>query len=152
MTALPIVTGKDTPVLRAKAKPVAKVTKQVKKLIKNMRDTLASDEVNGVGIAAAQIGESVQVFLATIGGQDTGKLTVFINPKILYKSKETAIDEEGCLSLPNQFAKIARPISIVIEYTDESGKTSQRELHEFDARVVQHEYDHLQGVLFIDYL
>lgn len=152
MPVLPIVTGQDTPILRAKAKPVPGLTKQLKKLIKNMKQTLESPEVSGVGLAAPQVNESIQLFIAMIGGPETGKLTAFINPTILHRSAETDVMEEGCLSLPNvKWAKVERPVQITLSYTDENGKPQERQFSEFDARVIQHEYDHLQGVLYIDY-
>ena len=148
MASLEIIKGKDQAVLRAKAKKVPAVTKKVLKLISNMKDTLKNPKVHGVGLAAPQINESVQIFIANVHG----KLQAFINPIITYKSNETAIDEEGCLSLPGIWANIPRSIIVRIEYEDEQGKKQQREYTDFEARIIQHEYDHLQGILFIDYL
>ena len=117
-----------------------------------MKATLESPQVSGVGLAAPQVGESIQLFLAQIGGREDGKLVVFINPTITNFSAETDTMEEGCLSLPDEpWAKVTRPTHITIEYLDENGKPQQRQFSEFDARVIQHEYDHLQGVLYIDY-
>ena len=146
MAALPIQTGSDNPILRKKAAKVPKVTKTVLKLIADMRSTVKRED--GAGIAAPQIGESLSLCLATIDG----KLTVLINPKILRKGKETDRQEEGCLSLPGLTVVVERPIDITLRYMDEKGKDQERRFQDFDARVVQHEIDHLEGRLIADYL
>lgn len=152
MSALPIITGKDHPILRAKAKSIPKVTKHIRTLIANMQDTLDSPKVSGVGLAAPQIGESLQIFLAYIGSEKKGSWQVFINPKIVHFSEEKNLDEEGCLSLPKEpWKKVPRANTIIVEYLDEFGKKQSRAFSNFDARVIQHEYDHLQGILYIDY-
>ncbi len=145
MAALPILTGVNNPVLRKKTAPVPKVTKSVLKLIKDMKATM--EEANGVGLAAPQVGVSLRVCL----GQVNGKLTPLINPVITKKSKEIAIDEEGCLSLPLIYLPIPRSVEITVTYLDEKGKEQERKLRDFDARVVQHEVDHLEGILIVDY-
>ncbi len=145
MAALKIVTGADNPKLRVKTERVPKVTKKILKLIKDM--LAAMEEANGVGLAAPQVGETVRVCIALVGG----KITPLINPEITWKSKETAIDEEGCLSLPNVWLPIVRSTGITVTYLDEKGKEQERKLQDFDARVVQHEVDHLEGVLIVDY-
>lgn len=146
MTVLPIVTGQDTEVLRTKTQQVPKVTKEIKKLIKDMQDTVVKAE--GLGIAAPQIGKSLRLCLALFNG----KMNPLINPEIIWKSEETSIMEEGCLSLPGQDVKVERPVEVTIRYLDEKGEEQERRLHDLDARVVQHEIDHLEGVLIVDYL
>lgn len=145
MPALPIVTGADNPVLRKKTERVEKVTKKVLKLIKDMNMSMKA--ANGVGLAAPQVGVSLRVCI----GQVNGKPIPLINPDITWKSKETAIDEEGCLSLPNIWLPVPRSVEIHLTYLDEKGQRQERKLKDFDARVVQHEVDHLEGKLIVDY-
>ena len=144
MALLEIVTGKDTPVLLTKAEPIPKVTKEIKKLIKDMHETVAE---RGVGLAGPQVGVSLRICLCSING----KMTPLINPEITWKSEKTKKDEEGCLSLPGIWLKIPRAVEIHLNYTDEKGNEQERKLKDFDARVVQHEVDHLDGVLITDY-
>ena len=145
VSVLPIVIGPDNPILRKKTKPVPSVTKDLRKLIKDMIDTM--HEANGVGLASPQVAREERVCIAVIGG----KITPLINPKITGHSKETAIDQEGCLSLPNVWIDVARSTEITLTYLDVKGKKQQKKLQNFDARVVQHEVDHLEGVLIVDY-
>jgi len=145
MAALPIVTGADNPVLRQKTEKVTHVTKKTLKLMKDMLDTMKV--ADGVGLAAPQVGRSERICLAMVGGKVLG----LINPEITWKSEETAFDEEGCLSLPNTWLQVPRSTSINLRYVDLDGKPQERKLENFDARVVQHEVDHLDGVLIVDY-
>lgn len=144
MAVLTIVTG-DQPVLRAKTKRVSKVTKEVLKLVRDMTETTV--KAKGAGLAAPQIGQSLRVCIVLIGE----KLIPFINPQITWKDTEMVMGEEGCLSLPNIWLQVPRHRSIVVKYVDEKGKEQERKLNNFDARVVQHEVDHLDGVLITDY-
>lgn len=121
------------------------VTKEIKQLIKDMIDTM--HEANGVGLAAPQVARTERVCIAVIGG----KITPLINPVISAKSKETGLDQEGCLSLPNVWLDIPRSVEITLTYLDLKGKKQARKLKNFDARVVQHEVDHLEGILIVDY-
>ena len=145
MSVLPIVTGADTPILRQKTKPVAKVTKEIVKLLKDMQETTVA--ADGLGIAAPQVGHLERVCIVKIGG----KLTPLINPDITSKSATEETAEEGCLSLPNVWVQVSRAESIVVKYTDTKGKEQERMLERLDARVVQHEVDHLEGKLIVDY-
>ncbi len=145
MAILPIVIGPDNPILRKKTKPVPAVTKDVKQLIKDMIETMK--EASGVGLAAPQVNRTERICIAVIGK----KVTPLINPVITKRSKETDIDQEGCLSLPNVWLMISRSLDIALTYTDLKGKKQERKLKNFDARVVQHEVDHLEGVLIVDY-
>ncbi len=150
MAVLPILTGADNPVLRTPTTPVPGVTKKLKKLLKDMVATM--EAANGVGIAAPQVGSSDRVCIVTLGGPGSGKPLALINPRITRRSEDVAMDEEGCLSLPGVWLKIPRATSITLAYQDESGKAQERQLADFDARVVQHEVDHLDGVLIVDYV
>lgn len=146
MAVLPIVKGADTPILRQKTKNVLKVTKEVLKLIRDMKSTVKA--ADGLGLAAPQVGESLRVCLV----QMHGKMTPLVNPKILWTSDELALMEEGCLSLPGINVDVPRAVEIKVRYLDEKGKEQERHLHDLDARVVQHEVDHLEGILIVDYL
>ncbi len=145
MAVLPIIKGEDTDVLRTKATAIPKVTKDIKKLIKDMKDTVRKAE--GLGIAGPQVGVSKAICLAMFNG----RMTPMINPEILSRSDETSVMEEGCLSLPGIDVNVERPVEITVRYLDEKGAVQERHLHDLDARVVQHEFDHLQGVLIVDY-
>lgn len=145
MTALPIITGKDTPILRAKTKPVPMITKEIKKLIKDMEKTTI--DAKGAGLAAPQVNRSERICIALLGKT----LTPLINPTILWRSDEQEIMEEGCLSLPELWVNVKRPKEIIVKFLTVSGKERELKLSAFDARVVQHEVDHLEGVLITDY-
>ena len=146
MAVLPIVTGADTPILRTKTKKVEKVTKDVQKFVKDMKQTLKASE-NGVGLAAPQVGSNMRILLAHINE----KPVTFINPEITWKSDEVETMEEGCLSVPGIEVAVTRPVSIIVKYLDEKGRDQERKLEDFSARIVQHEMDHLNGILIVDY-
>lgn len=145
MSVLPVITGQDHPVLRAKTKPVAKVTKEIQKLIRDMHDTVRAED--GAGLAAPQVNRSERLCLAMI----SGRMTPLINPEISARSTEKETEEEGCLSLPGIVVAVPRHLSITVKYLDAKGKSQERKLRNFDARVVQHEVDHLEGILIVDY-
>ena len=108
----------------------------------------------GVGLAANQIGILKKIVTIHIQDekQEMEKTYSLFNPIIKSYSKETVVMEEGCLSLPKQFAEVERPVSIKIEYTDEDNKTVKEKKEGYEARILQHEIDHLYGKLFVDYL
>ncbi len=145
MPVLPIVIGRNTKVLRTKTKDVPKITKEIKELIRDMKQTTVA--AKGAGLAAPQVNRTERICLAMIGK----KLTPLVNPHIMWKSKETDTMEEGCLSLPDIWLQIVRPTEIVVKFLSETGKEHELKLSGFDARVVQHEVDHLEGVLIVDY-
>jgi len=145
IAVLPILTGAQNPVLRSKTKPIEKVTKEIKKLLKDMEETAKSAE--GVGIAAPQVGRSERVCLAMINGRSAP----LINPEITWKSEETDVQQEGCLSLPGIWLLVPRATAIAVRYLDEKGQLQERMLKDWDARVTQHEVDHLDGILIVDY-
>ena len=145
MAVLPIIPGQDNPVLRKKNAAVPFVSKEIKKLIKDMEDTV--NAADGAGLAAPQINQSIRLCLALISGQ----IVPLINPEIMWRSVEKEILEEGCLSLPKIWRNIERHLGIIIQYTDVKGQPQERKLTGFDARAVQHELDHLDGVLIVDY-
>lgn len=132
------------PVLREKSVPVQKVDSRIKKMISKMVKTMKDSE--GCGLAAPQIGENIQVMIGIIGK----KTIAMVNPVILSHSTQTNFDDEGCLSIPGEYGKVERWNDIEVEFLDERGVKMRRKLSMFDARVVQHEIDHLNGVLFTD--
>ena len=145
MAVLPIVTGANLPVLRRRTKKVTSFTKDLQKLIQNLLDTVHRAE--GAGLAAPQIGISERVTVARIGEE----FIPLVNPEILWKSEQIVLGEEGCLSLPNVWLNVPRSTDIILRYVDVKGKEFEKKLSGFDARVVQHEVDHLDGVLIVDY-
>jgi peptide deformylase len=131
-----------SPVLRKKAKAVHKVTRQLVELAESMEQLM---KPTGVGLAAPQVGVSEAFFI-----YDVGKgLNLVVNPQILER-KGSASDEEGCLSVPGVWAPIDRATEITLSFLDHSGKRRIRKYTDFEARVIQHEVDHLQGTLFVD--
>lgn len=148
----PIVAFGD-PVLKKKAEEI-EVGKDIKKLVEDMFETMY--EANGVGLAAPQIGLSQRLFIVDAEPMDPENLQgykkVFVNPVILEEYAEDGSYEEGCLSIPGIRAHVVRPEAIKIKYYDENWKEHIEELDGMKARVFQHEYDHIEGVLFVDYI
>ena len=140
------------PILRQKSLDLKSIENEDFLLAEEMMDIMI--RAPGVGLAANQIG--VLKKIVTINIQDKEKNLdnkyVLFNPKIISSSKETVIMEEGCLSIPEQFADIERPKEIVVEYTSEKKKLVKKRIDGAEARVLQHEIDHLSGKLFVDYL
>ena len=129
---------------------------ELKKLIDDMWITLA--EAEGVGLAAPQIGKNIRLFIVdcTPWGEDDPTLAdfkrVFINPEIYEESEETSLFEEGCLSLPGLHENVRRPVAIRMRYLDENFVEHDEEFTGKPARVIQHEYDHIEGLVFTDHL
>jgi len=148
------VTVFGDPVLRKKAVPVTKDFKDLKGFIQNMFDTMYTSD--GVGLAAPQVGQAIRVFVLDTTtdeeGEPAGLIKAFINPEILEKFGEEWVMNEGCLSLPEIREDVLRPESIRIKYQDEDFKVHEEIYSGFTARVIQHEYDHLEGIMFVDYL
>jgi peptide deformylase len=138
------------PTLRGKSKPVKEIDKSIKNLVADMIATLK--RAGGLGLAAAQVGVSARIFVVDLSAIElTESVRVFINPVIIEKSGETLM-EEGCLSFPGIYQKIVRPEKIRVKATDLDGKDFELAASEMLARAILHEYDHLDGILFIDYL
>jgi peptide deformylase len=142
---LPIRTWGD-PVLRQRAAPVDEITDVHRRLIADMIDTMR--EAPGVGLAATQVGVMERIFVWEVDDEH-GAL---INPVITEKGAETFTEDEGCLSLPGLLYPVERPHDVVIEAVDENGNNVRIAASDLQARVFQHELDHLDGVLFIDHL
>ncbi|MDR1722667.1 MAG: peptide deformylase [Tannerella sp.] len=142
------------PVLREESEPVGADYPNIKELVGNMFDTMYN--ADGIGLAAPQVGLPVQLFVidadtvAKNHPECRGFKRVMINPEILERSDETVSLEEGCLSFPGIHEKVARAKSIKVRYMDENFKEIEEYLEGFSARVVQHEYEHLTGHVFID--
>ena len=131
-------------VLREKALPVERVTDEIKALAAEMIETMHKEK--GVGLAAPQVGKNIRMFVADSGSG----AQVFINPQITGTSLDLVEMEEGCLSIPGFYEKVVRPESIRLQAQDESGRRRVVNASGYLARIIQHEYDHLEGVLFID--
>ncbi|NER39865.1 MAG: peptide deformylase [Oscillatoria sp. SIO1A7] len=143
------------PVLRSIALPVENIeSDRIQKLIDDLMATLAP--ANGVGIAAPQIAESYRLFIVasrpSLRYPQAPEMepTATINPRIISRSEEMVKDWEGCLSVPGIRGLVPRHRSIEVEYSDRQGKLQRRELTDFVARIFQHEYDHLDGIVFVD--
>jgi len=135
---------KNNKILRKKSLPVEHIDNQIKTIIKEMRQLMNLE--NGVGLAAPQIGLNQRFFVVELDN----KYYVFINPQILQYSKELVDMEEGCLSIPDQAGIVARPAELVIEAYGTNEKKFKLKAKGVLARVIQHENDHLDGILFID--
>ena len=139
------------PILRKKSQPLEKVDDSLRKLMNNMLETMY--DAPGIGLAAPQIGILKRLVVIDLSKNEEKKNPLFlINPKIIFRSEETSTYEEGCLSLPGQFAEIERPSQCKVEYVDYKGKVKNLKADGLLSTCIQHEVDHLNGILFIDYL
>ena len=137
--------------LKKTSSPIENVGDNEKELIKDLFETMYNS--NGIGLAAVQVGILKRILVIDISGKDEKKQPLsFINPVIKTVSDEPSVYEEGCLSVPNQFAEIDRPKTCEVEYLDYNGKKKTLFANGLLATCIQHEMDHLEGVLFIDYL
>ena len=138
--------------LRKKAKRLINITNEDIKIANQMMNTMV--KAPGVGLAANQVGILKQIVTINFEDKENDKRANYIlfNPSIIEYSDEKVIMEEGCLSLPEQYADIERPKKIVLEYIDENEKMIKKEIDGYEARILQHEIDHLSGKLFVDYL
>lgn len=139
------------PVLKQKAEKVAGVDDEVRKFLDDMLETMYAS--NGCGLAAPQVGVSKRVVVIDIAHEGEEPTPIYmVNPEIVWKSEETEICEEGCLSLPSLRAEVERPASVKIRYLDYNGKECELLAEDFLAVAVQHELDHLDGILYIDHV
>lgn len=143
------------PILKREAEEIRE-GEDVSGLIADMFDTM--DHANGVGLAAPQINKGIRLFVIDSSlmleeeDEEKGVRKAFINPIILDEYGDNYTFEEGCLSIPEIRAEITRPETLTIEYFDENWNLKEEEFTKMTARVIQHEYDHLEGILFVDYL
>ncbi|NLG84975.1 MAG: peptide deformylase [Firmicutes bacterium] len=144
MAVLPIVTL-GHPVLRSKARPVVKVTKRVQKLIRDMAETMY--QAKGVGLAAPQVNVGERIIVVDVGQG----LVALINPEII-KAEGAIRDVEGCLSIPGRSGYVTRAAKVIAKGLDAEGRPIKVEAQGYFARAIQHEIDHLDGILFIDRL
>lgn len=151
----PIVAYGD-PVLRKKGEEITKDYPELSKLIDDMFDTMHKSR--GVGLAAPQIGKAIRLFIIDSrkmydeGEEEKGLEEVFINAQIIDEEGEDWRFEEGCLSIPTIREDVSRQPKITIQYYDRNFKFQERSFDDLTARVIQHEYDHIEGILFIDHL
>ncbi len=139
------------PILRKKCEPLQKVDTDTKKLMDDMLETMYT--APGIGLAAVQIGILKRLVVIDISRDEEKKNPIFlINPEIINQSKQTSVYEEGCLSLPGQFAEIERPAECTLKYINYNGEKKELKADGLLATCIQHEVDHLNGILFIDYL
>ena len=151
MAILPVTIYGDK-ILRKKVDRVEDIDFKTIELIKNMFDTMRNS--NGIGLAANQVGVNHAIFVIDVSiveGYENYKPMTVINPEITFRSEEKVFIEEGCLSVPNVRNEIERPSTIIIKYLDSDMKEQSIEADGLLARVLQHEYDHLLGILFTDY-
>jgi peptide deformylase len=140
-----IRTGND-PVLREKARPVPIINKAIEKLLDDMAETMY--DADGIGLAGNQIGIAKRIVVIDVGSG----LIELVNPEIIDASEERSRAYEACLSLPGLRGPVTRPATVTVRYTDRQGETKEVQATELLARCVQHEVDHLDGILFTDYL
>jgi peptide deformylase len=142
--------------LQKVADPVGEITEDLRALVEEMIETM--DACNGIGLAAPQVHYSIQLFLIRRpienrkGKVEMGEVKVFINPKLSSPSKETWTESEACISIPTIHGHVKRPKQITIEYTNLQGERIKERVNGWEARVIMHENDHIQGILFIDHL
>jgi peptide deformylase len=149
MSIRKILTEPD-PFLRQISNEVEKVDNETRKLMDDMLETMYA--APGIGLAAIQIGVPKRVIVIDLSKEEEKKPLYFVNPKIIVKSKNNSTYEEGCLSVPGQFAEIDRPDECHVSYLDYDGQKKELKIKGLLATCIQHEMDHLEGILFIDYL
>jgi len=150
MALRPILVAPD-PVLKAKAKPVEAVDDELRLLMDDMLETMY--DAPGIGLAAPQVGVSKRVIVMDIAREDEPKAPLCMaNPELVWVSDDDSVYEEGCLSVPEHYADVARPAEIRVKYLDRDGKPQELKADGLLATVIQHEMDHLEGILFIDHL
>jgi peptide deformylase len=154
MALLPIIVAPDKR-LKQKSHPVAKVDDGVRRLLDSMLETMYA--APGIGLAAIQVGVPKNVIVIDLGPEKEGgkaarKPLYLVNPEIVWESEDTTVCEEGCLSLPEQYAEVERPAAIKVRYLDYHGDMRELRAEGTLAVCIQHEMDHLQGVLFVDHV
>jgi peptide deformylase len=145
-----IVTIPD-PVLKQVSKPVEAVDDALRTLMNDMLETMY--DAPGIGLAAIQVGEPLRVLVMDLAGEDEAPAPrYFVNPEIVWQSEELASYQEGCLSVPEQFADVDRPAEVRVTFLDYDGQPQEIHATGLLATCIQHEMDHLNGILFIDHL
>ncbi len=150
MSILPVLEIPN-PILTQQAQPVAAVTPDIQKLLSDMLETMYF--TNGVGLAGNQVGILKRVVVIDCAGEGEAPDPLkMVNPEIIWKSEETLCRSEGCLSIPREYADVERHARVTVRYTDENGQIQERTADGLLGVAIQHELDHLEGVLFIDHL
>lgn len=150
MTIKPLIILPD-PLLREVSKPVERVDDTLRRLADDMLETMY--DAPGIGLAAIQIGLPMRLLVIDLAKEDDEPAPyVFVNPEILESSDERSVYEEGCLSIPEYYAEVERPASVRVKYVDRDGKEQEIQAEGLMATCLQHEIDHLNGVLFIDHI
>lgn len=151
MANLRILTAPD-PVLRTISKPVKKVDDALRAFIDDMLETMYAS-MNGIGLAAIQVGVRKRIIVMDLSEEDAPKNPkCYINPEITWTGEKMAIHSEGCLSVPDYYAEVERPAKCRVKYLDYHGKEHEEEVEGLFATCIQHEIDHLNGVLFFDHI
>jgi peptide deformylase len=150
MSIKPLIILPD-PILRQVSRPVERIDDQLRKLAGDMLDTMY--DAPGIGLAAIQVGEPVRMLVIDLAKEGEQPAPyVFINPEIIESSEDRSVYEEGCLSIPDYYAEVERPASVRVKYLDREGKAQEITADSLMATCLQHEIDHLNGVLFIDHI
>lgn len=150
MAILDIVIAPD-PVLKVVCEPVKEVNDEIRELLTSMLETMY--KAPGIGLAACQVGVTKRVIVVDVSDdKEENQPYCMVNPEITWESDEYSVYQEGCLSLPEQYADVERPAAIKMTYLDETGKKIELEADGLLATCVQHEIDHLDGVLFVDHI
>ncbi len=150
MTIKPLIYLPD-PVLKQVSKPLETVDARVQKFADDMLETMY--DAPGIGLAAIQVGEPIRMLVLDVSKEeDEKKPQVFINPEVITSSQSRSVYEEGCLSIPGYYAEVERPAEIKVKYLDRDGKPQEIDADGILATCLQHEIDHLDGVLFIDHI
>lgn len=150
MASLPILVAPD-PLLKRPAKPVERVDAEVRRLMDDMLESMYA--ANGIGLAAPQVGVPKRVIVVDISSPEEPNAPMRLaNPEILWHSDEAVLGEEGCLSLPDQYADVKRPSQVRVRYLDQNNEIREIEADGLLAKCIQHEIDHLDGVLFVDHI
>ena len=138
------------PRLKKLCEPVAEITPDLRQLADDMLETMY--DAPGIGLAAPQVGITRRLIVMDCIKNGPAEPVVLFNPEILWASDERSVYDEGCLSIPDQYAEVERPAEVQVRWTDIDGKAQERQFAGIWATCVQHEIDHLNGKLFIDYL
>lgn len=138
------------PVLRKKAENVERIDNKILKIVSEMVKTLEKNPRKGVGLAAPQVGLSLRIILAKDGRTEKSVIHTLIDPEIIKKSDEVEVDYEGCLSLPDTYAQVERSVKVVVKALNKNGQRITLKASDLFARVLQHEVDHLEGILITD--
>jgi peptide deformylase len=150
MAILPIHVIPDA-VLRAKAEPIAEVDDALRRLMDDMVETMYA--APGIGLAAPQVGKLIRLTVIDVSREDEERAPLFlVNPEITWRSEERSVYEEGCLSIPDYFEEVERPARVRAAFLDRYGKPQEIEAAGVLATCVQHEIDHLDGILFLDHI